>query len=142
MELFSLQLNWDDASMLFLAKKSENLTFKIFLNTFKKIGSREIGWNSSRDFGEEAFGIGITLANLKSCGKISCWMHLLNREARYGDRIGFANFINIGDMPSTSGGRMRFDVINRIADILRRNFIHDKRLHARFAVNFEISRIG
>ena len=37
---------------------------------------------------------------------------------------------------------MRFDVINRIADILRRNFIHDKRLHARFAVNLEISRIG
>ena len=58
-ELFSLKPNWDDVSMLFLAKKSENLTFKIFSNAFEKTGGKEIGRNSSRDFGEEVFGIGI-----------------------------------------------------------------------------------
>ena len=60
-ELFSLKPNWDDVSrpMLFLAKKSENLTFKIFSNAFEKTGGKEIGRNSLRDFGEEVFGIGI-----------------------------------------------------------------------------------
>ena len=35
-ELFSLKPNCDDVGMLFLAKKSENLTFTIFSNTFEK----------------------------------------------------------------------------------------------------------
>ena len=34
-------------------------------------------------------------------------------------------------------GKMRFDVINGISDILRNNFIRDERLPARFAVNLE-----
>ena len=49
------------------------------------------------------FGIGMTLATLKSFGKVSNSMHLLNNLARSGAKTHLESFTNLGEIWSRPG---------------------------------------
>ena len=89
--------------MLFLFKNLVILRSKIFSKVFAKTGSTEIGRRSSRDFGLDTFGIGITYASLKGSGKTSCLIHLLNSLVNRGTKMHFESFKNFEGISSDPG---------------------------------------
>ena len=70
--------------MQFLVINLVILLSRIFSNNLENTDCREIGRNSSSEVKDVFFGIGMTLATLKSFGKVSNSMHLLNNLARSG----------------------------------------------------------
>ena len=70
-ELFSVRPNCEGVRMQFLVINLVILRLRIFSNNLENTDSREIGRNSSSEVGDVFFGIGMTLATLKSFGKVS-----------------------------------------------------------------------
>ena len=71
------------------------LLSRIFSNNLENADSREIGRNSSSEVGDVFFGTGMTLATLKSFGKVSNSTHLLNNRARSGAKTHLESFTNL-----------------------------------------------
>ena len=70
-ELFSVKPNCEGVRMQFLVINLIILLSRIFSNNFENTYSREIGRNSSSEFEDVFFGIGMTLAIFKSFAKVS-----------------------------------------------------------------------
>ena len=84
--------------MKFLVIKLVILLSRIFSNNLKNTDSREIGRNSSSKVRDVFFGIGMTLAILKSFGKVCNSMHLLNNLARSGAKTHLEGFTNSAEI--------------------------------------------
>ena len=54
-------------------------------------------------FGDDIFGIGITMADLNTSEKISWLMHLLNKFAKIGAITTLAILTNLEEIPSRPG---------------------------------------
>ena len=97
-ELFSVKPNCEGVRMQFLVINLVILLSRIFSNNLENTDSREIGRNSSSEVGDIFFGIGMTLATLKSFGKVSNSMHLLNNLARSGAKTHLESFTDLGEI--------------------------------------------
>ena len=103
-ELFSVKPNCEGVRMQFLVIIILIILLsRIFSNNLENTDSREIGRNSSSEVGDVFFGIGMTLTTLKSFGKVSNSMLLLNKLARSGAKTHLESFTNLGEIWSRPG---------------------------------------
>ena len=75
----------------------------MFSKIFEKIGSNEMGRKSFIVFGDDIFGMWITMTELNISGKISWLMHLLNKFAKIGAITTLSILTNLEEIPSRPG---------------------------------------